>query len=871
MLKIRAHRFFKLSFVMDPKRLITAVTLCITFNAKSELYFAPELLGMDGSMVADLTLLQRKGAQLPGLYVVDVYVNDQLKTNKEIKFISIDSYKHDTQENNTVNLTKDDTGLIACLTFNDLESFGVNTKAFLHTTNTSKSKCIAPGELIPDSYTSFNFETMRLNVSIPQAAMSIDARGTISPDLWDEGINAALLNYNVGGNTSRLADGSKSYSTFVNLNSGLNFGPWRLRDQRVWNSVDNDYSKTSSWQHIKTYAERAIIPLHSRLVVGDSITSDDVFDSLGFRGVQLSTEDNMYPDSQRGFAPIIRGIASTNAQVNITQNGYIVYQTFVTPGAFVINDLYPVYSSGDLEVTVTEADGRMSTFTVPYSSVPLLQREGQIKYSVTMGSLRSAGKAHDTPEFIQSTLLWGMPNNITGYGGIRYSNNYLSGVLGTGFNLGYLGALSVDLTHAESTLADGNKHKGQSVRFLYARSLNSLGTTFQLTGYRYSTLGFYTLEDTALRKGYNHNSNNDVVYPTNTDKSKVGLSNKRRAKVEASISQKIGPLGSMYLTGMKETYWNNQDNTTSLQIGVNGAVNDVNYNVSYSHSKTTGYRDSQQVYMLSLSIPLSKIFSQGGGNNSSSYLTNNTSKNSDGGFTHQTGLSGTALEANNLGWNISQGYSRNNKYSGNIGMDYKGSRGGSNLGYSYSKDYKQLNYGVSGGVVLHKDGITFGQQMGETSVLISAPGVAGADIENETGIRTDIRGYAIKPYASVYRENRIALDTASLNDDTDIDVAVSRVVPTRGAVVRASFKGHTGSRVLMRIIKDGQPLPFGTMVSSDERTGIIGDEGLVYLSGMKPEGFIHAEWGKGKQCKSPYRLADGESKGTIVKIDVVCI
>lgn len=867
MLKFRQGRFFKLSFVKCPKRLITVLTLCIPFSTKSEIYFAPELLGMDEGMVADLTLLQNKGAQLPGVYVVDIYVNDQKKKNKEIRFISLKDYvatKKNSQDQKALIVTKDDTGLMACLTFNDFESFGVNTMVLTHKTTNSESECVSPSEFISDAFTSFNFEKMRLNISIPQAAMSTSARGSISPELWDEGINAALLNYNLGGNTSKLTDGRNNHSSFLNLNSGLNIGPWRFRDQRVWNSVANEYSKAISWQHIKTYAERAIIPLHSNLVIGDSITNGNVFDSLGFRGMQLSTEDNMYPDSQRGFAPIIRGTASTNAQVNVTQNGYIVYQTFVTPGAFVINDLFPVYSTGDLEVEVIEVDGRIHKFTIPYSSVPLLQREGQKKYSFTMGQLRSSGKEFDTPGFIETTLLWGMPNDITGYGGIQYSKNYLSSVLGTGFNLGYLGALSLDLTHAESTLSDGSNHKGQSFRFLYARSLNSLGTTFQLTGYRYSTLGFYTLEDTALMKGYY-----DVDY-LSVEMNKIDLSNKRRAKIEVSLSQKLGLIGSMYLTGMKESYWNNQENTTSIRVGVNGAHNEINYNLSYSHNKTIGYGNSEQAYMLSLSLPLKKLFPTGWRNRNSTHLIYNISRNSDGDFTHQTGLSGTALEGNNLGWNVSQGYSPNNKYTGNIGMDYRGSRGGGNIGYSYSKDYKQLNYGVNGGVIIHKDGITLGQLMGETSVLIAAPGVAGANVENETGIRTDYRGYAIKPYASIYRENRIAIDTASLNDDTDIDESVSRVVPTRGAVVRASFKGHTGTRVLLRIIKHGQPLPFGTMVSSDERTGIVGDDGLVYLSGMKPEGFIHAEWGRDKQCKSPYRLTDGESKGAIVKINIIC-
>ncbi|WP_159330514.1 fimbria/pilus outer membrane usher protein, partial [Klebsiella pneumoniae] len=72
-------------------------------------------------------------------------------------------------------------------------------------------------------------------------------------------------------------------------------------------------------------------------------------------------------------------------------------------------------------------------------------------------------------------------------------------MLGLGFNLGDFGAISFDATQAKSTLADQSEHKGQSYRFLYAKTLNHLGTNFQLMGYRYSTSGFYTLSDTMYK------------------------------------------------------------------------------------------------------------------------------------------------------------------------------------------------------------------------------------------------------------------------------------------------------------------------------------------------------------------------------------
>lgn len=86
----------------------------------------------------------------------------------------------------------------------------------------------------------------------------------------------------------------------------------------------------------------------------------------------------MLPNSQRGFAPTVRGIANSSAIVTIRQNGYVIYQSNVPAGAFEINDLYPSSNSGDLEVTIEESDGTQRRFIQPYSSLPMMQRPGHL-------------------------------------------------------------------------------------------------------------------------------------------------------------------------------------------------------------------------------------------------------------------------------------------------------------------------------------------------------------------------------------------------------------------------------------------------------------------------------------------------------------
>ncbi len=98
---------------------------------------------------------------------------------------------------------------------------------------------------------------------------------------------------------------------------------------------------------------------------------------------------------------MIHGIARGTAQVTIKQNGYDIYNSTVPPGPFTINDIYAAGNSGDLQVTIKEADGSTQIFTVPYSSVPLLQREGHTRYSITAGEYRSGNAQQEKPRFFR--------------------------------------------------------------------------------------------------------------------------------------------------------------------------------------------------------------------------------------------------------------------------------------------------------------------------------------------------------------------------------------------------------------------------------------------------------------------------------------
>lgn len=85
-------------------------------------------------------------------------------------------------------------------------------------------------------------------------------------------------------------------------------------------------------------------------------------------------------------------------------------------------------------------------------------------------------------------------------------------------------------------------------------------------------------------------------------------------------------------------------------------------------------------------------------------------------------LSGVALENHNLDWNVQQGYSNREDASGGVYGNYRGSTGSVNAGYSYAKHSQLINYGLSGGVLMHADGITWVRKCLKPPYWLKHPG-----------------------------------------------------------------------------------------------------------------------------------------------------
>ena len=311
--------------------------------SSAELYFNPRFLADDPQAVADLSRFENGQELPPGTYRVDIYLNNGYMATRDVTFNTGDSEQ----------------GIVPCLTRAQLASMGLNMASVAGMNLLADDACVPLTTMVQDATAHLDVGQQRLNLTIPQAFMSNRARGYIPPELWDPGINAGLLNYNFSGNSVQNRIGGNSHYAYLNLQSGLNIGAWRLRDNTTWsyNSSDSSSGSKNKWQHINTWLERDIIPLRSRLTLGDGYTQGDIFDGINFRGAQLASDDNMLPDSQRGFAPVIHGIARGTA-IPIgggSANVYVNLAPAVNVGQNLVVDLSTqIFCHNDYPETITD-------------------------------------------------------------------------------------------------------------------------------------------------------------------------------------------------------------------------------------------------------------------------------------------------------------------------------------------------------------------------------------------------------------------------------------------------------------------------------------------------------------------------------------
>lgn len=777
---------------------------------------------------------------LAGDYNLDIYINGTWYGKRLVTFVA----------------TKNDESAYTCFTAKQLLEYGVRAEIIKERLQTNKNDCRTLNEWLDDSFYKFDTSKLRLDVSIPQIAMQQNARGYIDPSLWDRGINAGFVSYNINTYKSFNNESDKdTTNAFLTLNTGANIASWQLRHNGQWTWSDDkeaDDSK-STYTSVSTYAQRAFPKYKGVLTLGDSFSNGNIFDSYGYRGVEFSTDDRMLPNSQTGYAPRIRGNAKTNAKVEVRQQGQLIYQTTVAPGGFEINDLNPTGFGGELEVSVIEADGEVQKFNIPYASVAELLRPGLSRYSLMLGQYRNTDVEKD-PMLLQAQYQRGINNYVTAYGGIQGSEYYQAASLGSAVATP-IGAIALDVTHSNTDFENRESESGQSYRLSYSKRFNPTNTNVTLAAYRYSTEGFYKL--------------NDAMRAQEQDEQGIGSAyiGKQRSEFQVTLNQGLpNQWGNFYLTGSWADYWHNQQDTKSYQIGYNNSYRGINYGLSANkrvvENSLTGKQSDDTEYMLTLSLPVSIA---GRPASLNTYSTKDSST---------VGLNGSIGERFNYGTTVVADYGDNPSLSTNA--EYKANMVTIGGFYNVSDSYQQVGLSARGNIVAHSKGVVFGPDQGQTMVLVYAPDAEGAKVTNSTGLTINKSGYAVIPYVTPYRLNDISLDPKGMSLDTELQSTSQHIAPYAGSISRVDFSTKSGKALYIHALNSkGETLPFGADVfdSKGEQIGMIAQGSLAYIRTKQRFDTITVKWGAEatEQCQIDYDIRNQSNDNkNMTMLDGVC-
>ncbi len=834
----------------------------------------------------DLDMFGASNSVVAGHYLVNVVFNGRSLGLTPIDFESVTA----------------DVPARACITPSLLAAWGVNLDALPD--GTASARCVDLATSVPSASIYFDQSAQRIEVSVPQAVLARRARDSFdgeSVTKANHGIDAAMLDYRFGASSGNIRnDGAPSRRVsqqFLGLGSGINLGNWRLRQFTTYNHTGTsfapasdsvyDKSNASPWRAVSTSAQRDIESLNGQLLVGEAQTPGEVMESIGFRGAQLASDAAMLPDSQQGFAPTVRGFAQTQAKVSIRQHGYSIYTTYVAPGEFIIDDLYPTGGSGDLQVTVTEANGRETSFTQPYASVPTLLREGAWRYNIAAGQFRSGDAEEGGATFLQGTLVRGLGKDVTAFGGTLVSPIQRTMMLGIGRNIPWLGAASVDLTRSQTFTPDS--FTGYSTRWLYARTFVDTfmpgSTAVRMSGYRHSSEGFRTFAQAV-------SMNEELPATRSSDADRIRA---RKNEWQLELVQQMGAVGSMNFSVHAQRYWATDRIDRFVQMGWTSSWGVAQYSVFLSAGRDHGDRVIGPKFFdlaVSVSMPLDAIFGgtlqataasaepsigNGFGGLAHSQLNYTVASQKDGPVSHRASVFGNLLDDRSvsyaLGTSIDSSSSASQGSQGargsraspasNASVSLQRRAGVVDASWSQSKNYSQGTIGANGSVVLHSGGVTFAQGLGETIGIASTSGIGNIGFDNLPGTTTDDEGYAVLPYLAAFRTNRIALRTRDLAGNVEVKSAVAQVHPSRGAVVPLNFEVTRGYRILFTLIDTrGLSIPFGAVIENEsgQEIAVVGPEGQAFVMAETLSGSFRVRWGDARQkaCVLPYSIEANE-------------
>lgn len=792
----------------------------------------------------DIQKFAKGNPVMAGRYRLDVYLNSTWLG------------KHDVQ----VQEAESEATAVACLSGTLMAQIPIDYEGVAKETGQSSppaarpnsadlsNACLNLPKQVPGATAQVVFSDLRLELTVPQKFLLRKPRGHVSPSEWSDGVTAGTLNYNFNQYNTRTSNGSATTtsSTFLGLQAGLNIGAFRLRHT---GTLTGTQGKLNQYRSLNTHVRTDVTPLKGSLTLGSTYTEGTFFGSASMRGLTLASDERMLPSSMRGYAPTIRGTANSNAKVTVSQNGMVIYETSVAPGPFEINDLYATGYGGDLTVTVTENNGTQFSYVVPYASTPQLLRAGSVRYHLSTGEL-DEGNLTTNVHMTVGTLQYGLNDWLTLNGGFVASDAYRTHSLGV--TLGTpLGSFSAASLQSDLTTPTGLRYKGDSHKLGWTAVVPATKTNVALATYLQSSEDYYGLRE--------------AIGQLSPGRFLGTLAGPVKKRLDLSLSQNLGRAGSLFANYAKSTAWKGVPPSTQYQVGWHRHWGAVQLGLSAIRTYTNARQDDRLT--VTVSMPLGS-----GRAAPSAHVSVNTGNVVP--TSTQASVYGTLGAQQEYGYGLSASDGAQGTTSG-LNGSYTGDKATLRASLGQGRHYTQYSLSASGGLVVHRGGVTASQTLGDTVAVVEAPGAEGASLRYLHRVNINDRHFAVIPYLEPYALNAIEIDSINLGFDTSFKNSTEKVVPRAGTVSYVKFETEKSYFLVMQLDADkGSRLPFGASVTdaSGQVVGAIGQGGKLQAHVVEASGvlYVDIDGPQGELCEIAYQVPATGNRAAIQHIQGQC-
>ncbi|WP_230944914.1 fimbria/pilus outer membrane usher protein [Burkholderia stagnalis] len=613
----------------------------------------------------------------------------------------------------------------------------------------------------------------RLELTVPEDAFD--------PERRDNGLiaggAAALLNYNVFAQRIDSRAGATQFFQ-ARVEPGINIGNWIFRNRGVLASTNQGFA----YRHQDASVARSVESLDAIAEFGQVSTLGDSVGGLPMLGFQIGSDS--LQSAGRLTRPV-QGIADSNAIVEVRQRGRVLYRTAVPPGLFTLTNIGSVAPNANLEVEITEEDGRKHRADVPVSMgygdarQPLtwqaavgryrdyvddeaggkrraaLFATGEVSFS-PLDTLRMTTSAIASPSYLQAAAqaTLAAENGAWIASGLRVSR---AAKIGQGHQLDLQGAmrLGTNLSGSASWTTRSRRYAGpdeglsaQAYQDDLPRFKHSAGASLVWAHPRWGSLSYGFSYSSSF--GSSGTVSHTIGAGRSFGRATVNLAAQTSSQGRSSLSVNVSlPLGGGTLNAH----------------GLRSGEGQINFGSSYqnrlgrSGSYSLGVSGSKTDQRLSASL------------------------------------------------NMMTGYAQ-------VGA-----------GISQSTTQSRSLHVMGSGALVYANGVfgTASSEVGDTFAVVTVPGQSGVKVAAPSGTAiTNGLGTAVVPSVRPYARATLQVDSRSLPMNVRLDTTTLDVGLRRGSVVTREIKA-TEMRQLLLSIRDasGAPAPVGASVL-DEQGQFVG-------------------------------------------------